>query len=220
MSAYSRNAVGQYIEELSAVHTSAFTATANDLNRADVSTSSFVCTLPTAASAGGLIICIQITSHSPLYELTITGDGAETIDGVSDIYVQAQACSEFFSDGSEWHWLKKGQRFIHAGVGSAWTAGLATDNTYNDLDLSSVIPMVARNNGVYFKFYGWGTATRSLILHHPDITDVVNMSYALCGTVGESNCIVPCNSSRIVVYKISGSMNNYQLVINGWFVDV
>ena len=98
MSTYSKNAVGQYTRNTGAINTAAFTADVNIVNRADVSASSYTCTLPTAASATGLIVHILITSNDPLYELTVVGDGGELIDGVSDIYLQATACSDLYSD--------------------------------------------------------------------------------------------------------------------------
>ena len=199
----------------SADNTSAFTAMVG-INRVDISAGSFIATLPTAASATGQSVKFLITDMDPLYELTVDGDGSETIDGVASVYLQI-GCSEFYSDGTVWYWLKKGQQAIKRASGTSKDfISFTEDGDWHALDVTSVIPNAAY--GKLISVYGVCDTNASLQLASVSLAgnQMVYRNFATGGREGDTFC----DSSGNIHYRFSGATTNSEITIRHWWVDV
>lgn len=87
----------------------AYTATvADEIVLADATVGAFTVTLPTAASAKGRILHIKATSIAG-GNVTIDGNGAETIDGAATLVIStANRCVSLASDGTAWYVISTG----------------------------------------------------------------------------------------------------------------
>lgn len=82
------------------------TSDARALILCDTSAGGFTVTLPTAASAGaGFTVTLCVTTNDTNI-LTIDGSGAETINGVAQIFIKSvYTAVRLWTDGSEWYGL-------------------------------------------------------------------------------------------------------------------
>jgi hypothetical protein len=75
----------------------------DDVILADASSTAFTLTLPTASGITGKVFFIKKTDSS-VNEVTIDGDGSETIDEGTTLVISVQyACVTIVSDGTNWH---------------------------------------------------------------------------------------------------------------------
>lgn len=86
--------------------TTTYTATIHDeVILADATVGGFTITLPTAASAKGKVLLIKATSVAG-GNVTIDGDGAETIDGAATLVISTtNRCVQIASTGTNWQLL-------------------------------------------------------------------------------------------------------------------
>lgn len=85
---------------------SGYTLTANDgvvICDTDTAGAGFTITLPTAASHTGRLFWIK-NSGSGGYDVTVDGNGSETIDSETTQAVTDKDCMVIVSDGTEW-WI-------------------------------------------------------------------------------------------------------------------
>jgi hypothetical protein len=210
---------------LGAVQTTGFTLAVDTINRVDISASSFTGTFPAAASATGKTIKILIVDNREDYELTLAGNGGELIDGVANVYLQAQACSEFYSDGTGWHWLKKGVKYIERGVVTSpdWSKGsLTEDFAWRSLSLTGIIPNAAKGKHIEFAIFFQGTSGNSLSLSGWNNTTQHNYLYVRAQVTGQGDRTtghIPSTAAGAVYYRLSNS-SAMNISVRGWWVDV
>jgi hypothetical protein len=112
--------------------TAAYTATSSDfILHCDASSGAFTLTLPAAASHTGRVFVIG-KSDSSAYAVLVDGNGSETIDGVTGIYLYLQHdYMTIVSDGSNWKLIHKTWQdaIIHLHRGSDALSPSTTDIT-------------------------------------------------------------------------------------------
>lgn len=83
-----------------AVKTSAYTATTNQVVRCDPTAGAFPVTLPPAAGGGHIVIKVQSDSPNPV---TLLPSGTDTVEGGPSLTLNARESVHLFSDGtSDW----------------------------------------------------------------------------------------------------------------------
>jgi hypothetical protein len=93
---------------VSAVKTATFTAaTDNTFYPCDTSGGAFTANLPAAAGNAGLMHAFKIVAGSGVFQVTIDGSGAETIEGSGTFGLNdsSRECVVIICDGSNWHIL-------------------------------------------------------------------------------------------------------------------
>jgi hypothetical protein len=101
-----------------------------------------------------------------------------------------------------------------------WETGdLTIDSGYHDLDCSAIVPALAKailfrvtirdgSVGTYARFRRKGNA--NAFADHIMYTQVANNYTSQC-------LIVPCSTGRVIEYLFETGMDNYFIVIIGWF---
>jgi hypothetical protein len=201
------------------VHTSSFDARVG-INRVNISGGDVTGTLPAANTMAGKTVEMMITATNPSYELTVTDGGSFTE------YLQAEATSTFYSDGSSWYWKKRGQMYIDRGDMSSFdltNTGMTRDGSYYDWDISSIIPNAAKDKMVKFYIFNSHSSWVETFLRENGNSNQVNTmggEYGASGISSKTRADVKCDANGIMEYKVTSAAGTQQIVVLGWWVDV
>jgi len=92
----------------------AATASTAQWNRCYATSAAYALTLPPVLASAGKIVGVRIDSSST-YNVTVTGNGTDLIDGSNTYLMIPRECCEFKSDGTTW------QRISNNTVDGTWT---------------------------------------------------------------------------------------------------
>jgi hypothetical protein len=97
----------------------AATASTSQWNRCYATSAAYALTLPPVLASAGKIVGVRIDSSST-YNVTVTGNGTDSIDGNNTFFMVPREVAEFKSDGVSW------QRLSSNSVDGNWTPVLTT----------------------------------------------------------------------------------------------
>jgi len=107
--------------------TSAYTVVSGDLGEIiNVTANDVTITLPTASSIDGFYFWVKNSSDTSGHQVTIDGNGSETIDGLATRILERGEDMHLVSDGTNWMTLRGGSRAVANNIDEDSTAPVAS----------------------------------------------------------------------------------------------
>lgn len=100
---------------------------------------------------------------------------------------------------------------------------MTMDNSWNDWDVSSVVPAAAAGQLVHVVMRIGDDAANNLKLRQNGSTDAGFATPVVSCDAGDSfgsvDAFVLCDSSRIIEYKVASTATTCDIVIRGWWIN-
>lgn len=180
----------------------------------------------TAAFSG----LIQVVHNAGANDLAIYPSSGDAIDDLglnAPYYLHPGSAQQFLGlSDSLWTRLNRGLRYVARAEPSAADlvqSSMTMDGGWYDWDISSIVPLSARGKPIHFhKFIVNSTATIRFMGLRTNGDTASNFKQFAKGSnnVGDYlHVTMPCDSSGIVEYRVSGATTTAELTVLGWWVE-
>jgi hypothetical protein len=195
-----------------------------DVIEMTISTAARAVTLPTLADNIGRVITIKLisTATNPDYFLTIDGEGAETIEGVTTFILNGNKdFCKLYNNGTEWKVLDFQASYETGWINrSDWTnvhlGSVTTKNT--DSNLEHNLNKNLKELGIYVLISSDGTDTNSFRVESTFSASASGTEGYQYNQVDANNIIIQTGSSGILILQADGTYQT--LDTDDWYYKI